>query len=118
MVTAAALPEQVKGVSLLNSAGQFGDAITEKGESEETPLQTYVLKPVKEVFQRIVLGLLFWQAKQPSRIKSVLSSVSQILTPGNEFVMSPLQHICWSKNWQESCSANVTENNTYVALTS
>ncbi|CDP02000.1 unnamed protein product [Coffea canephora] len=75
LVAAAALPQQVKGVSLLNSAGQFGDSLTVKSESEETPIQTYILKPLKEAFQRIVLGFLFWQAKQPSRIKSVLSSV-------------------------------------------
>ncbi|KAL3525366.1 hypothetical protein ACH5RR_013738 [Cinchona calisaya] len=75
LVVAAALPEKVRGVTLLNSAGQFGDAITEKNESEETALQKFILKPLKEAFQRIVLGFLFWQAKQPSRIKSVLNSV-------------------------------------------
>lgn len=75
LVAAAALPEQVKGVVLLNSAGQFGDSINESSESEETALQKFILKPVKEIFQRIVLGFLFWQAKQPARVQSVLKSV-------------------------------------------
>lgn len=75
LVAAAVLQEQVKGVVLLNSAGQFGDAINESSESEETALQKFILEPVKEIFQRIVLGFLFWQAKQPARIQSVLKSV-------------------------------------------
>ncbi|XP_052195317.1 pheophytinase, chloroplastic [Diospyros lotus] len=75
LVTAAGLPEQVAGVVLLNSAGQFGNANAERNESEETGLQKFILKPLKTLFQRIVLGALFWQAKQPSRIKSVLKSV-------------------------------------------
>lgn len=79
-MAAAALPEQVKGVVLLNSAGQFGDAINESSESEETALQKFILKPVKELFQRLVLGFLFWQAKQPARIQSVLKSVCQVLS--------------------------------------
>ena len=79
MTTAAELPEQVVGVALLNSAGQFGDVNRETTKSEETTLQAYVLKPLKEIFQRIVLGLLFWQAKQPARIKSVLKSVCHFL---------------------------------------
>lgn len=85
LVAAAALPEQVKGVVLLNSAGQFGDAINESSESEETALQKFILKPVKELFQRIVLGFLFWQAKQPARIQSVLKSVCQVLSYNFQF---------------------------------
>lgn len=64
---------------LLNSAGQFGDAINDSSESEETALQKFIIKPVKELFQRVVLGFLFWQAKQPARIQSVLKSVCQVL---------------------------------------
>lgn len=75
MATAAELPEQVVGIALLNSAGQFGDVNGETTQPEETALQAYFLKPLKEIFQRIVLGFLFWQAKQPARIKSVLNSV-------------------------------------------
>ncbi|OVA07056.1 Alpha/beta hydrolase fold-1 [Macleaya cordata] len=76
LISAADLPEQVVGVALLNSAGQFGDASGKtENSSEETVLQKFLLKPLKEVFQRIVLGFLFWQAKQPARIKSVLKSV-------------------------------------------
>ncbi|XP_058179098.1 pheophytinase, chloroplastic [Rhododendron vialii] len=75
LVTASELPEQVVGVALLNSAGQFGNANAETTEPEETILQRVILKPLKTIFQRVVLGFLFWQAKQPTRIESVLKSV-------------------------------------------
>lgn len=75
LVSAVGLPEQVVGVALLNSAGQFGDPSGEAKKQEETSLQKFILKPLKEIFQRIVLGFLFWQAKQPARILSVLKSV-------------------------------------------
>lgn len=68
-------PEQIAGVALLNSAGQFADASRRSEESEETILNKFILKPLREVFQRVVLGFLFWQAKQPSRIESVLKNV-------------------------------------------
>ncbi|MBA0643291.1 hypothetical protein Goklo_027601 [Gossypium klotzschianum] len=55
LVAAVGLPEQVVGLALLNSAGQFGDAKAKTMESEETFLQKFVLKPLKEVFQRVVL---------------------------------------------------------------
>lgn len=80
LVAAAGLPEQVVGVALLNSAGQFGDANRGTNKSEETVLQKLILKPLKETFRRVVLGLLFWQSKQPARVKSVLKSVSYFLT--------------------------------------
>ncbi|KAL8473877.1 hypothetical protein ACS0TY_030655 [Phlomoides rotata] len=75
LVAAESLKDQVKGVVLLNSAGQFGDSITATTDSEENVLQKFVLTPLKEVFQRVVLGFLFWQAKQPARVESVLKSV-------------------------------------------
>lgn len=75
LVSAAALRDQVKGVVLLNSAGQFGDASSGTNDSEETALQKFIVKPLKEIFQRVVLGFLFWQAKRPARIESVLKSV-------------------------------------------
>lgn len=75
LVTAAGLPEQVAGVALLNSAGQFGNPNAETNESEESVAQKFILKPLKTIFQRVVLGFLFWQAKQPARIESVLKSV-------------------------------------------
>lgn len=80
LVAATGLPELVNGVVLLNSAGQFGDGQRESKTSEETTLQKLVLKPLKEVFQRVVLGFLFWQAKQPARIMSVLKSVCYLLS--------------------------------------
>ena len=79
LVAAAGLPERVVGVALLNSAGQFGNANSKSNESEETLLQKLIVKPLKEIFQRILLGVLFWQAKQPARIESVLKSVSHLL---------------------------------------
>ncbi|KDP31646.1 hypothetical protein JCGZ_14962 [Jatropha curcas] len=75
LVSAVALPEQVVGVALLNSAGQFGNPNGETTKSEESASQKFILKPLKEIFQRVVLGFLFWQAKQPARIESVLKSV-------------------------------------------
>lgn len=81
MVSAGGLPEQVTGVVLLNSAGQFGDPSAKAKKSEESVLQKYVVKPLKEIFQRIFLGFLFWQAKQPARIESVLKSVRCSLAP-------------------------------------
>ena len=79
MIAAAGLPAQVVGVALLNSAGQFGNANSKTEETEETLLQKSIIKPLKEIFQRIVLGFLFWQAKQPARVKSVLKSVCHFL---------------------------------------
>ncbi|PKI42551.1 hypothetical protein CRG98_037069 [Punica granatum] len=81
LVSAAALPEQVAGVVLLNSAGQFGDPNAKVSDPKETVLQKVIVKPLKEIFQRIVLGFLFWQAKQPARIESVLKSV--YINPSN-----------------------------------
>jgi len=76
------VPELVRGVVLLNSAGQFADPdkpaaapAAEEGE-EGSPLSRFVVKPLKEAFQRVVLGFLFWQSKQPARVEKVLRSVS------------------------------------------
>lgn len=66
------------GLALLNSAGQFGSGSKDeaaKNSTEENALQRFFFRPLKEIFQRIVLGFLFWQAKQPARIESVLKSV-------------------------------------------
>ncbi|TQD90811.1 hypothetical protein C1H46_023651 [Malus baccata] len=55
LVAAAGLPDRVVGVALLNSAGQFGNPNSEAEKSrEETALQKFILKPLKEVFQRVV----------------------------------------------------------------
>nr|BAH19982.1 AT4G36530 [Arabidopsis thaliana] len=72
---AVGLPEQVTGVALLNSAGQFAAESRKREEADETVITKFIVKPLKEIFQRVVLGFLFWQAKQPSRIESVLKSV-------------------------------------------
>lgn len=84
-MAAEALQEQVRGVVLLNSAGQFGDANTVTNEPEAKGFKKYVLNPLKEVFQRVVLGFLFWQAKQPARIESVLKSVSDF-SPDHDLI--------------------------------
>lgn len=80
MAIAASLPDKVVGVVLLNSAGQFGDPNAKHNETEEqvNVLQKFIIKPLKESFQRVFLGFLFWQAKQPARIESVLKSVSKL----------------------------------------
>lgn len=75
LASAASLPEKVVGLVLLNSAGQFGDPNAKPDEPEENILQKLIIKPFKEIFQRVVLGFLFWQAKQPARVESVLKSV-------------------------------------------
>lgn len=76
------MPELVRGVVLLNSAGQFADpnkppaASPAEEEAESSPLSRFVVKPLKEAFQRVVLGFLFWQSKQPARVEKVLKSVT------------------------------------------
>ncbi|XP_066322394.1 pheophytinase, chloroplastic-like [Miscanthus floridulus] len=81
LFTATEVPELVRGVVLLNSAGQFGDpnkpaaAPAEEEEEEGSPLSRFIVKPLKEAFQRVVLGFLFWQSKQPARVEKVLKSV-------------------------------------------
>ncbi|XP_016505954.1 uncharacterized protein LOC107823753 isoform X2 [Nicotiana tabacum] len=75
LLAAAALPaEQVKGVSLLNSAGQFGDDVTTTDKTEETALHKFIVRPVEEIFQRVVVGLAFWLTMQPAQIEAQLKS--------------------------------------------
>ncbi|KAG0498418.1 hypothetical protein HPP92_003109 [Vanilla planifolia] len=76
LFTAVELPQLVQGIVLLNSAGQFGNSNTKPSiDKEDQILDKYVINPLKNAIQRVFLSLLFWQAKQPSRIKSVLKSV-------------------------------------------
>lgn len=82
LIAASELPsDQIQGVVLINSAGQFGDQRKQNQEKdgEDPPLVKYIVQPLKNIFQRIFLGFLFWQAKQPSRIESVLKSVCRLL---------------------------------------
>ncbi|XP_057787336.1 pheophytinase, chloroplastic isoform X3 [Salvia miltiorrhiza] len=90
LVAAASLQDQVKGVVLLNSAGQFGDASSPATETEENAVQKFVLKPLKDVFQRVVLGFLFWQAKQPARVESVLKSVYVNSTNVDDYLINSI----------------------------
>lgn len=81
LFAATEVPELVRGVVLLNSAGQFGDpnappkAEEAAAEEEVSALTRLIVRPLKEAFQRVVLGFLFWQAKQPARVEKVLKSV-------------------------------------------
>ncbi|KAI3844473.1 hypothetical protein MKX03_023553 [Papaver bracteatum] len=95
LISAADLADQVVGVALLNSAffneepiyihmfcaimmnWIFGGANPETEQvTEESGFQKFLLKPLKEAFQRVVVGIVFWPAKQPARVKSVLKSLS------------------------------------------
>ncbi|CAD5186386.1 unnamed protein product [Musa acuminata subsp. malaccensis] len=76
LMTAAESAQHVRGVVLLNSAGQFENPSEQpKSNEEETVLQKFVFNTLKEFIQRIILGFLFWQAKQPARVEKVLKSV-------------------------------------------
>ncbi|KAI0488463.1 hypothetical protein KFK09_028296 [Dendrobium nobile] len=76
LFTASELPQLVRGLVLLNTAGQFRDSnLKPVINNEESAINKYVVNPVKQAFQRVFLRILFWQAKQPSRVKSVLQSV-------------------------------------------
>ncbi|KAH0449083.1 hypothetical protein IEQ34_022883 [Dendrobium chrysotoxum] len=76
LFTASELPQLVRGLVLLNTAGQFSDLnIKPVINQEESAINKYLVNPMKQAFQRAFLGILFWQAKQPSRVKSVLKSV-------------------------------------------
>lgn len=92
LAAAASLPEKVVGVVLLNSAGQFGDANLKPNESEDNPFEKFILKPLKDVFQRVVLGFLFWQAKQPARIESVLKSVYIDSANVDDYLVESITH--------------------------
>jgi pimeloyl-ACP methyl ester carboxylesterase len=89
LFAATEAPDLVRGVVLLNSAGQFGDpdkpaAAPTEEEEESNPLSRFVVKPLKEAFQRVVLGFVFWQSKQPARVEKVLKSVRNVpLEPDN-----------------------------------
>ncbi|KAJ8545813.1 hypothetical protein K7X08_018396 [Anisodus acutangulus] len=74
LLAAAALPDQVKGVSLLNSAGRFGNDIGTTDKTEETALHKFIVKPVEEIFQRVVVRLAFWLTMQPDHIEGQLKS--------------------------------------------
>ncbi|CAL0313283.1 unnamed protein product [Lupinus luteus] len=101
LVAATGLPELVNGVVLLNSAGQFGDGSKEPKTSEESSLQKFILKPLKEVFQRVVLGVIFWQSKQPDRIMSVLKSVYKDSTNVDDYLVESITRPASDPNARE-----------------
>jgi len=83
LATAAAHPELVRGVVLLNAAGRFdanageaaaapaAEAASEIAQSPLQQIKTYVGGRIK----RAVVGVSFIFTKQPARIKQVLSQV-------------------------------------------
>lgn len=84
--TAAAYPDLVSGLVLLNASGQFesseeklGDETPEKDvvEMEESILSRLFISPIKDTVQKYSILFAFWQAKQPARIESVLRNVSE-----------------------------------------
>lgn len=105
LIAAVGLPEQVVGLALLNSAGQFGDTKAKTTKSGETFLQKFILKPLKEIFQRVVLGVLFWQSKQPGRIESVLKNVC--------YLQSYLIRLPYKVFWNFECLDCFYELNVY-----
>lgn len=89
--TAAAYPDLVSGLVLLNASGQFESSSPEAKLGEETPekdvvemeesiLSRLFISPVKNTVQKLTILFAFWQAKQPSRIRSVLENVSTLVT--------------------------------------
>ncbi|CAN4080084.1 unnamed protein product [Withania somnifera] len=74
LLAAAALPDQVKGISLLNSAGRFAGDISTTDKTEETSFYKFIVKPVEKIFQRVVVGLAFWLTMRPEQIEAVLKS--------------------------------------------
>uniref|UniRef100_J3LW64 Uncharacterized protein n=1 Tax=Oryza brachyantha TaxID=4533 RepID=J3LW64_ORYBR len=85
------IPELAKKyeLGLLNSTDQFGDPNRPLEETaptaEESAVSTLIMKPLKEAFQLVVLGFLFWQAKQPARVEKVLKSVYKDTTNVDDY---------------------------------
>ncbi|MCH1921720.1 alpha/beta fold hydrolase, partial [Shewanella sp. A3A] len=95
LFAATEVPELVRGVVLLNSAGQFGDPnrppeAAEAAAGEESAVTRLVVRPLKEAFQRVVLGFLFWQAKQPARVEKVLKCVYKDATNVDEYLIGSI----------------------------
>ncbi|XP_003572859.2 pheophytinase, chloroplastic isoform X2 [Brachypodium distachyon] len=93
LFTATELPELVRGLVLLNSAGQFGDPNAPppiEAEEEVGVLSRLLVRPIKEAFQRVVLGFLFWQAKQPARVEKVLKSVYKDPSNVDDYLISSI----------------------------
>jgi len=96
LFAATEVPELVRGIVLLNSAGQFGDpnappmAEGAAAEEEVSAVTRLIVKPLKEAFQRVVLAFLFWQAKQPARVEKVLKSVYKDSSNVDEYLISSI----------------------------
>ncbi|KAG1657437.1 hypothetical protein FOA52_011717 [Chlamydomonas sp. UWO 241] len=67
--TAAARPDLVRAVAMLNGAGPTRDP------SRPPPIPSPLLDPIRTAFKRVVLFFGFLFAKQPQRIKQVLDFV-------------------------------------------
>ncbi|KAJ7295471.1 hypothetical protein O6H91_Y185900 [Diphasiastrum complanatum] len=76
LLTAAAFPQLTSGLVLLNASGQFEVPDEQKKPViQETALQRLVITPLITWARRWAILFTFWQAKQPSRIRSVLNNV-------------------------------------------
>lgn len=91
LITAADCPEFVSGVAILNSAGQFRNPEEQsKNVVEETAIQRIIINPLKNWVQRVVLAFAFWQAKQPSRVQSVLRNVYPDSTNVDDYLIESI----------------------------
>ncbi|XP_024369572.1 uncharacterized protein [Physcomitrium patens] len=99
--TAAANPDLVSGLVLLNASGQFessspneklGDETPEKEvvEMEESVLSRIFISPIKNTVQKFTIFFAFWQAKQPKRIESVLRNVYKDQTNVDEYLVNSI----------------------------
>ncbi|XP_078438773.1 alpha/beta-Hydrolases superfamily protein [Wolffia australiana] len=100
LMAASELGESVRGVVLLNSAGQFeNQGKTSSGEEKTT--KKSLLKPLQDALQRVILGFLFWQAKQPARVESVLKSVYINSTNVDDYLLESITRPAADPNARE-----------------
>lgn len=97
--TAAAYPDLVSGLVLLNASGQFesseeklGDETPEKDvvEMEESILSRLFISPIKDTVQKYSILFAFWQAKQPARVESVLRNVYKDQTNVDDYLVQSI----------------------------
>ncbi|KAG0581452.1 hypothetical protein KC19_4G253000 [Ceratodon purpureus] len=96
---AAANPDLVSGLVLLNASGQFessdqklGEETPEKDvvEMEESLLKRIFITPIKDTVQKYSILFAFWQAKQPARIESVLRNVYKDQTNVDDYLVNSI----------------------------
>ncbi|CAI9097858.1 OLC1v1034371C1 [Oldenlandia corymbosa var. corymbosa] len=75
LLAATVLQDQVRGVSLLNTDGVFGDPKSDDKESDDSFLHKYILTPFEGVFRLLCLGCVFWPLKQRWSVKCLLKTI-------------------------------------------